>query len=57
MIQLDLEERIAQAGKPGIQLVYENLMKGSRNHLRAVVSNLERQAGETYQPQYLGRTT
>jgi len=35
-----------------IVLVYENLLKGSRNHLRAFVSNLEKQ-GVTYQPQYM----
>jgi hypothetical protein len=35
-----------------IVLVYENLLKGSRNHLRAFVSNLENQ-GVTYQPQYM----
>jgi hypothetical protein len=52
---LDLEERIAQTDKADIQLVYENLMKGSRNHLRSFVSTLERQGGETYQPQYLSQ--
>jgi hypothetical protein len=53
---LDLGERIAQTDKADIRRVYENLMKGSRNHLRAFASNLERRAGETYQPQYLGQT-
>jgi len=52
---LDLEERIAQTGNSDIQLVYENLMKGSRNHLQAFASNLERRTGETYQPQYLSQ--
>jgi hypothetical protein len=51
---LDLQERIAQTDKVDIQLVYENLMKGSRNHLRAFISVIERQ-GETYQPQYLSQ--
>lgn len=32
-----------------ITLVYENLLKGSRNHLRSFVSNLEKQ-GIVYQP-------
>ena len=50
---LDLQERAAQTDKADIQLVYENLNKGSRNHLRAFVSTLERQTGEIYQPQYL----
>jgi hypothetical protein len=52
---LDLEERIAQTDKADVQLVYENLMKGSRNHLRSFVSTLKRQEGETYQPQYLNQ--
>jgi hypothetical protein len=34
-------------------MVYENLTKGSRNHLRSFVSTLERQSGEVYEPQYL----
>jgi hypothetical protein len=50
---LDLEEWIAQTSQADIVLVYENLMKGSRNHLRSFVSTLEKQTGETYQPQYL----
>jgi hypothetical protein len=54
---LDLEERIAGTGKADIQLVYQNLMKGSRNHLRAFTSTLERQTGETYSPQYLEPVT
>ena len=37
-----------------IILVYENLLRGSRNHLRAFVRNLEVQ-GITYQPQYLSQ--
>ena len=52
---LDLEERIAQTDKTDIELVYENLMKGSRNHLRSFVSVLKNQTGETYQPQYLSQ--
>ncbi len=50
---LDLEERIAQTDKNDIILVYENLLKGSRNHLRSFVSTLQTKAGETYLPQYL----
>jgi hypothetical protein len=50
---LDLEERIAQTDKEDIILVFENLLKGSRNHLRSFVSTLQRQSGETYQPQSL----
>lgn len=50
---LDLEKQIAQTEKQDIILVYENLMKGSRNHLRSFVSTLQKQTGEIYQPQYL----
>jgi hypothetical protein len=50
---LDLEDWIAQTNQADIVLVYENLLKGSRNHLRSFVSTLERQTGEIYQPQYL----
>lgn len=49
----DLQAAVGQTGKADIVLVYENLMKGSRNHLRAFVSTLQRQTGETYEPQYL----
>jgi len=35
-----------------IELLYENLEKGSRNHLRAFVRNLNNR-GVTYIPQYL----
>jgi hypothetical protein len=52
---LDLQQQIAQTDKADIELVYENLMKGSRNHLRAFTSTLTKQTGETYQPQYLDR--
>ncbi len=41
-------------GNEDLALVYENLMKGSRNHLRAFVRNLEGQ-GVIYQPQYLSQ--
>ena len=50
---LDLKECIAQTDKTNVKLVYENLMKGSRNHLRAFVSTLENRTGETYEPQHL----
>lgn len=50
---LDLEERIDQTDKADIILVFENLLKGSRNHLRAFVSNLQNQSGEVYAPQYM----
>lgn len=53
----DLQTRLAQTDKTDIQLVYENLMKGSRNHLRAFTQTLTTQTGETYEPQYLTQAT
>ncbi len=52
---LDLEERSAQTDNEDIRLVYANLTKGSRNHLRAFVQTLARQTGETYTPHYLSQ--
>ncbi|AHL22722.1 DUF2202 domain-containing protein [Thermococcus nautili] len=48
----DLEEWLALTDKLDIITVYENLMKGSRNHLRSFVSQLESR-GVTYEPQVL----
>ncbi|AHF80669.1 DUF2202 domain-containing protein [Thermococcus paralvinellae] len=48
----DLEEWLAKSDNEDIKFVYENLMMGSRNHLRAFVRNLENY-GITYQPQVL----
>ncbi len=50
---LDLQERIAQTDNADIRLVYDNLTKGSRNHLRSFTSTLEKQTGEVYEPVYL----
>ncbi len=48
----DLEEWLAKTDNPDIQQVYENLMKGSENHLRAFTSTLEGY-GITYEPQVI----
>lgn len=50
---VDLQTRIAQTEKTDIQQVYNSLMLGSYNHLRAYVRVIERQSGVAYQPQYL----
>ncbi len=50
---LDLQERLAQTDNADIQQVFNNLLSGSNNHLRAFVTALSRQTGEVYQPQYL----
>jgi len=49
---LDLQKDIAAADNEDIKLVYNNLMEGSYNHLRAFVRNLSAQ-GISYTPQYL----
>jgi hypothetical protein len=50
----DLEEAISQTDNEDIKLVYENLMRGSRNHLRAFESML-RQYGSSYQCQFISQ--
>jgi len=52
---LDLEKYLAQTDTDDIIQVYENLLAGSRNHLRSFVTTLERQTGEIFQPQYLSQ--
>lgn len=54
---LDLQLRLDQTSQADIQIIYNSLMKGSRNHLRAFTTTWQRQTGETYQPQYLDQTT
>ncbi|GAB4460223.1 MAG: hypothetical protein Kow0070_16130 [Anaerolineales bacterium] len=54
---LDLQTRLAQTDNADIQWVYNNLMSGSYNHLRAFTSALTQQTGEVYQPQYLPADT
>lgn len=50
---IDINQRIdLVVDNDDIILVYENLLQGSRNHLRAFVSNLQA-LGVTYQPQYM----
>lgn len=53
----DLIDELSAVEHADIQRVYENLENGSTNHLRAYVSNLQRQTGETYQPQVLDQET
>lgn len=51
---IDLQKQIELTDNQDITYVYENLMRGSRNHLRAFVRNINTQ-GETYLPQYLSQ--
>lgn len=48
----DLTEAMAAADNEDIDLVYGNLQRGSRNHLRSFTSQLER-LDATYEPQYI----
>ncbi len=52
---LDLQERIAQTDNEDIRTIYNNLMMGSENHLRAFTRTLAQETGETYQPQYMDK--
>ena len=54
---IDLQEAIADTDNADIQQVYESLMSGSENHLRAFVNTLEQMTGETYTPQFLDQAT
>lgn len=52
---IDIQEQLdAIVNNQDITIVYENLLKGSRNHLRSFVSNLEQQ-NFTYTPQYISQ--
>jgi hypothetical protein len=48
----DLQAALANTDNQDIRTVYQNLMKGSRNHLRIFINRLSL-LGITYQPQYL----
>lgn len=49
---VDLENAMERTENTSITTVYENLQRGSRNHIRSFTSMLSRY-GETYEPQYL----
>lgn len=53
----DLINELATVEHSDIQTVYERLLAGSNNHLRAFTSTLARQTGETYEPQVLDQQT
>ena len=50
---LDLEEYLEVLQHPELRRVFENLLWGSENHLRAFTSTLTQQTGEIYEPQYM----
>lgn len=54
---LDLQQAIDEAAdQPGLTSSYENLLKGSRNHMRSFVSQIETQ-GVDYEAQLLSQET
>ncbi len=50
---LDLREEMAQTENTALLRVYENLLRGSRNHLRSFVGLLESEVNVTYSPEYM----
>ncbi|CAB3288945.1 conserved exported protein of unknown function [Methanocaldococcus lauensis] len=50
----DLQHWINKTDNEDIKFVYENLMKGSRNHMRAFIRMLK-QYGANYTPQYISK--
>lgn len=52
---VDIQERADATDEGAITLVYDNLILGSRNHLRAFVRVLEREGG-SYSPRHLSQS-
>lgn len=52
----DLTNAMSKINHEDIKMVYDNLNRASRNHLRSFYSNIL-SAGETYTPQYISRET
>jgi hypothetical protein len=50
----DLDVALSRADNLDLRTVYQNLQKGSRNHLRSFVGLLQAN-GETYEPQYISQ--
>lgn len=52
---LDLQERLAQTQNTAVIQVFQNLLAGSENHLRAFATNYQRQTGDAYAPQVMSQ--
>jgi hypothetical protein len=50
---IDLQEAVDQTDEEDLEQLYSNLMRGSRNHLRAFVERIEEVTGEDYSAQLL----
>jgi hypothetical protein len=51
----DLQTRLAQVTNPEVQQVFESLLAGSYNHLRAFARQIENRSGTAYQPVVLSQ--
>jgi hypothetical protein len=52
---LDLQQGLGELQNTAVIRVFENLLAGSENHLRAYAMNYERQTGAAYTPQYMSQ--
>ncbi len=50
----DLQEALAETTSRDVRTVYENLMRGSRNHLRSFVGAIRAMGGD-YEPQFISK--
>ena len=50
---LDLQDGLKETSNPDVTRVFESLLRGSYNHLKAFVNTFNRQTAEIYQPQYM----
>ncbi|PWQ99892.1 DUF2202 domain-containing protein [Leucothrix pacifica] len=50
---MDLQKAIAESDKADVDSTYENLMRGSRNHLRAFAKQYNKNIGSVYQAQLM----
>ncbi len=50
----DLQRLIEESGNDDVKIVYQNLLKGSRNHLRSFYRQIGR-AGTEYSPEYISQ--
>ena len=50
---IDLQEAVDQTDEGDLEQLYSNLMRGSRNHLRAFAERIEEVTGEDYSAQLL----
>ncbi len=52
---LDLQDGLKDTTNADVSRVFESLLRGSYNHLKAFVNTFNRQNSEAYQPQYMSQ--